>query len=146
MNLNQFLNKVGRRSSHDLFSNWYFLILHALGHLKPVTVFFLRGHLGQLVPQHDLAYMCREYFRLRVKSSLDFYRKKWHKLLRDFFQNFQHGNMHSSRTKAKLPRSHNNFLSQMTTKHKKTLKTIIDNYWQEANLHYHENNSWYFRC
>jgi hypothetical protein len=40
MNLNHVLKKVGRRSSHDLFSNWYFLNLHALGYLKPVTVFF----------------------------------------------------------------------------------------------------------
>jgi hypothetical protein len=39
MNLNQFLKKVGRGTSHDLFSNWYYLILHTLGYLKPVTVF-----------------------------------------------------------------------------------------------------------
>jgi hypothetical protein len=36
---NPFLKKVGRCSSHNLFSVWYFLILHALGYLKPVTVF-----------------------------------------------------------------------------------------------------------
>jgi hypothetical protein len=40
MNLNQFLKKVGRGSSHYLFSNWYYLILHALGYLKSVTDFF----------------------------------------------------------------------------------------------------------
>jgi hypothetical protein len=39
MNLSHVLKKVGRGSSHDLISNWYFLNLHALGYLKPVTVF-----------------------------------------------------------------------------------------------------------
>jgi hypothetical protein len=34
-----FWKKVGRRSSHDLFSIWYFLNLPALGYSKPVTVF-----------------------------------------------------------------------------------------------------------
>jgi hypothetical protein len=38
---NHVLKKVGRGSSHDLFSNWYFLNLHALGYLKPVTGFFV---------------------------------------------------------------------------------------------------------
>jgi hypothetical protein len=36
MNLNHILKKVGRG---NLFSNLHFLILHALGYLKPVTVF-----------------------------------------------------------------------------------------------------------
>jgi hypothetical protein len=36
---NHVLKKVGRGSSHDLFSNWYFLNLHALRCSKPVTVF-----------------------------------------------------------------------------------------------------------
>jgi hypothetical protein len=35
---NHVLKKVSRGSSHDLFSNWYFLNLHALGYSKPVTV------------------------------------------------------------------------------------------------------------
>jgi hypothetical protein len=37
---NHVLNKVGRGSSHNLFSIWYFRNLHALGYLKSVTVFW----------------------------------------------------------------------------------------------------------
>jgi hypothetical protein len=40
---NHVLKKVGRGSSHYLFSNWYFLILHALGYPKSVTDFFARS-------------------------------------------------------------------------------------------------------
>jgi hypothetical protein len=37
---NHVLKKVGRGSSHNLFSIWYFRNLHALGYLKSVTVFW----------------------------------------------------------------------------------------------------------
>jgi hypothetical protein len=40
MNLNHVLKKVGRGSSGDLFSIWYFRYLHALGYLKSVTITF----------------------------------------------------------------------------------------------------------
>jgi hypothetical protein len=51
---NHVLKKVGRGRDDDLFIFWYFLNLHALGYPKSVTVFFLRGLLGQQVPQHDV--------------------------------------------------------------------------------------------
>jgi hypothetical protein len=36
---NHVSKKVGRGKDGNLFSIWYFLILHALGYLKPVTVY-----------------------------------------------------------------------------------------------------------
>jgi hypothetical protein len=61
MNLNQFLKKVGRKPSHDLFSKLYFLNPNALGHTKSVTVFFISSDLGQQVPQHDVTEQDNKY-------------------------------------------------------------------------------------
>jgi hypothetical protein len=47
--LNHVLKKVGRRSSGNLFSIWYFLILHALGYPKSVT-FFCARTFGLTIP------------------------------------------------------------------------------------------------
>jgi hypothetical protein len=55
MNLNHVLKKVGRGSSHDLFPNWCFRNLHALGYPKIVyicwfTDFWVNKSLSMMCP------------------------------------------------------------------------------------------------
>jgi hypothetical protein len=57
MNLNHILKKVGRGSSHNLFSIWYFRNLHALGYLKSATVFWFT----EFWVNKFLSMMCQAY-------------------------------------------------------------------------------------